>query len=235
MFDVMLVACLVLVLPAWQLWRTQRKKDKPEDVSPAGKDRLFRRNVNLVGLPLLVLWALFAWTGRPVALLGLEAPLSETGLWGIAAVCVLISGGIVGTIIWERRLDALKTAQYHAKLRKAGIVPATRRECIQFVLLMVLLGIGWELLYRGYLMLVLPPVVGTAGAVVIAALAYGAAHGYQGWKQFTGSIVSAFLFTLGYVLTGSLWWLMLLHVSLPLMALVSARMSLSTRVAANDP
>jgi membrane protease YdiL (CAAX protease family) len=74
-----------------------------------------------------------------------------------------------------------------------------------------------QLLYRGFLMLVLTP-----GAVILAALAYGAGHGYKSRGQFAGSIVSAFLFTIGYVLTGSLWWLMLLHMGLPLFGLISS-------------
>ena len=235
--DQLFVAYLVLLSPAWALWTSLGSKGEParDDTDPAAKDRRFRKNMRLVGLPLLVLWALFAWTGRPATLLGLDIPVSPSGLWGIATVCVLIAGVIVGTMIWERRLNALKTAEYHAKLRKAGILPGSRRELVQFVLLMILMGTGWELLYRGYLMLVLPPAFGTQAAVAIAALAYGAGHGYSNWKQFVGSIVAAFLFTIGYVFTGSLWWLMLLHVSLPLTGMVSAKLSLSSRVAANDP
>ena len=234
--DQIFVAYLVFLVPAWALWRSLRSRGEParDDTDAAAKDRRFWKNVRLVGLPLLALWALFAWTGRPATLLGLDIPVSSSGLWGIATVCVLMAGGIVGTMIWERRLNALKTAEYHAKLRNAGILPGSRRELVQFVLLMILIGIGWELLYRGYLMLVLPPVFGTEASVAIAALAYGVAHGFSNWKQFAGSIVAAFLFTIGYVLSGSLWWLMLLHVSLPLTGMVSARMSLSSRVAAND-
>ena len=235
--DQLFATYLLVLLPAWALWRSLRSKGEParDDADPAAKDRRFWKNVRLVGLPLLALWALFAWTGRPATLLGLDIPVSSSGLWGIASVCVLIAGAIVGTMIWESRLNALKTAEYHAKLRKAGILPGSRRELVQFVLLMILIGTGWELLYRGYLMLVLPPAFGTEAAVAITALAYGVAHGYSNWKQFVGSIVSALLFTIGYVFTGSLWWLILLHVSLPLTGLVSAKMSLSSRVAANDP
>lgn len=234
--DQIFVAYLVLLTPAWALWRSLRSRGEParDDTDPAAKDRRFWKNVRLVGLPLLALWALFAWTGRPATLLGLDIPVSSSGLWGIATVCVLMAAVIVGTMVWERRLNALKTAQYHAKLRNAGILPGSRRELVQFVLLMILMGTGWELLYRGYLMLVLPPAIGTQAAVAMAALAYGAGHGFSNWKQFVGSIVAAFLFTIGYVFTGSLWWLMLLHVSLPLTGMISARMSLSTRVAAND-
>lgn len=64
------------------------------------------------------------------------------------------------------------------------------------------IGIGWELLYRGFLLLALAPWLGTWGAVVLAAVAYGAAQGYKSPGQ----------------LTGSLWWLMLLHVAMPLTA-----------------
>ncbi len=53
-------------------------------------------------------------------------------------------------------------------------------------------------------------------SVLLPALAYGVAHGYRGRTRFIGSIVSALLFTLGFVLTRSLWWLILIHIGLPL-------------------
>ena len=51
-------------------------------------------------------------------------------------------------------------------------------------------------------------------AVCIAALTYGAAHGYKNRTQFVASVISAFVFTIAFVLTGSLWWLMLIHTAI---------------------
>jgi membrane protease YdiL (CAAX protease family) len=48
-----------------------------------------------------------------------------------------------------------------------------------------MLGAGWELLYRGFLLLVLTPSIGAWGAVAVSGLSYGAAHGYKNPKQFS--------------------------------------------------
>jgi membrane protease YdiL (CAAX protease family) len=132
----------------------------------------------------------------------------------------------VGTWIWERGLSAEKRDKYHAEIESHDMVPRTRRDMVTFVALMLLLGAGWELLYRGYLMLVLAPLLGTTGAVIVAVVAYGAAHGYKTRGQFIASIVSAFLFTLGYVLTHSLWWLIVIHILLPLYGTASGYITL---------
>lgn len=69
----------------------------------------------------------------------------------------------------------------------------------------------------------LHPITGLSGAVVIAALAYGAAHGFKTAKQFVASIVSALAFTVGYAMTSNLWWLMLLHIGLMLLGALASR------------
>jgi membrane protease YdiL (CAAX protease family) len=78
-------------------------------------------------------------------------------------------------------------------------------------------GVAWEVLFRGYLLWALTPRVGIVGAVFVASVAYGVAHGYKSPRQFTSSLVSALLFTIAYALTHSLWWLMLIHGGLPVM------------------
>ena len=83
-------------------------------------------------------------------------------------------------------------------------MPRTGTELWQFMLMTFVLGAGWELLYRGFLLLVLAPMAGIAGAVILSSLAYGLAHGYQGPKQLAASIASAFVFTIGFALTQSL-------------------------------
>jgi membrane protease YdiL (CAAX protease family) len=71
--------------------------------------------------------------------------------------------------------------------------------------------VGWEILYRGFLLWFLSPYIGIAGAICLASFAYGLARGYQGRRQLVGSIASAFAFTVAFAITRSLWWLMLLH------------------------
>lgn len=80
---------------------------------------------------------------------------------------------------------------------------------------------GWEILYRGFILL-LTPNTGLPIAITISALAYGIAHGYRSPKQLIASIVSAFAFTIAYALTHSLWWLIVIHAGLPLSAVPAA-------------
>jgi membrane protease YdiL (CAAX protease family) len=228
MLDLMFAGYLLFILPGLQLWKTLRKKKKdaqPDDA--ATRKAAFFRNMRFILAPLLVLAALLAWTGRGPGVLGLDVPVSALGLWCLLAVVLLLLAMVVGTYVWERGLDAAKTAKYHADLRALDNVPTSRTDMCSTVLLVFCMGIGWELLYRGFLMLVLPPLTGVAGAVILSSLAYGMGHGYHSPKQFAGSIVSAFLFTLGFVFTHSLWWLMLLHVMLPVTGIFGAYSALN--------
>lgn len=207
--ELLLALYLVIVLPGHALWRSKRK-GRPRRARITG----YRWSTLHIGLLLTALTALMWQSGRPVQQLGLALP--RAGWWGLALAVILLSALIGGGKLWERRLSGDKLAEHQARTERASeSMPRTREELNAFLVLAFCIGCGWELLYRGFLMMVLGPLTGTATAVILAAVAYGAAHGYQGRGQFVGSIVSAFLFTIGYVMTDSLWWLMLIHTALP--------------------
>lgn len=67
------------------------------------------------------------------------------------------------------------------------------------------------------------PNTGVPLAVVLAALAYGAAHGYHNPRYLFGSIAMASGFATAYALTGSLWWLIVLHASVPVSMVYTVR------------
>jgi membrane protease YdiL (CAAX protease family) len=235
MLDWILAAYLLFVLPGMQLWKSLRKKTKdPNSDDPAARKARFWKNMRFILTPVMVMAILLAWSGRGPAAIGLDMPVSIVGQWALLGVVVLFTLPYLVGLVWKRKKSEEEEAKELADLQALELVPKSRTELGAFVLLMFCIGTGWELLYRGFLMLVLPPVTGLAGAVILSALAYGIGHGYQNWKQFTGSIVSAFLFTLGYVLTYSLWWLMLLHVALPLFGILNAYFAInkSRKVAA---
>lgn len=92
------------------------------------------------------------------------------------------------------------------------MLPRTAVELRWATVFVVAAGTGWEILYRGFLLWVLIPLIGVVGAVCVAAIAYGLAHGFKSRGQLIGSLGMSFAFTVAFALTGSLWWLMLLHV-----------------------
>lgn len=208
--ELLLALYLLLVLPAHAVWRSRRP---PRDRS---RVQIYLSNITRQALLLLALAACAAWSGYTARQMGLAWPPGTAGAWGLLAAVIGVVALQVAVAVRERRMTADKRAASEAAMREQKALPSTPREMAVFAVLSVLLGAGWELLYRGFLLLVLTPVTGTVGAVTLSALAYGMGHGYNGLKPFIGSIVAAFAFTLAYVGTGSLWWLMLVHTALPL-------------------
>ncbi len=210
-FDLLLAVYLLLVLPCQALWRSLR---------PSGRPRVpllqrYRKNIVSIAIALAVLAVSMCWNGRSPADLGLELPLSGTGLWCLVISALALLAAHFGSQLWERNMAPDKRAAQQAKLRTQlqanDLMPRSVEELRAFAVLSLFVGCGWELLYRGFLLLVLPPLTGIAGALILSAVAYGAAHGYTSVKQFTAGVVSALVLTIAYALSHSLWWLMLIH------------------------
>lgn len=90
------------------------------------------------------------------------------------------------------------------------------------------------MLYRGFLLAVLIPHIGALAAISSAALAYGLAHGYKSPRQLIGT-VAAFIFTIAYYLTESLWWPMLIHAGMGMLVALAAYKVASSSHSAHAP
>lgn len=228
LLDLLLVLYLLILSPGRDLWRSMRPPGRPS------APRLQRYRKNIAGIAIL-LAALVASTwahGRTAADLGLAMPLSGVGLWCLGISATVLLALCIGGEIWERGLApdkrAAQQASIKARLESTDSLPRTHEELRLFAVQTLFVACGWELLYRGFLLLVLAPVTGVPGAVILSAMAYGAGHGYRNIKQFSANIVSAFMFTIAYALTHSLWWLMLIHIAMGMLgAIASARASRS--------
>jgi membrane protease YdiL (CAAX protease family) len=153
-------------------------------------------------------------TGLTPERLGLGWPPPPAGQIGFA-LAALILGGLAVAV------SLIAPSKSPGEQATIGELPDGRRETGLFLIFSVAAGFGWELLYRGFLLWWLTPMIGLAGAVCAASLAYGVAHGWKNWRHGLGSIGSAFLFTIGFAITGSLWWLIAVHTGLPLVALLA--------------
>lgn len=215
MLDHILALILVVVVPASALWRS--RMGRSTEAARGSKVVRYRKTIiTVVGLlALLVLdWRI---TGRTVELLGLGFPATRPALIGLAIATLLLA--MLAAYIFRNPAPA----DVDAALTSYELMPQTPAEVRLFLLLALALGFGWEVLYRGFLLFYLPPAIGLPAAVVTSAIAYGAAHGFDGPKQFAASIATAFAFAGGYVLTENLWWLIVLHTGLPLLGLATSR------------
>lgn len=217
MINILLATYLLIISPALNLYRSLRpKRDKP---TRALMPRYWSMSCQVLTL-LAVLWAGSWQAGYTLQDLGFDLPLSKAGVWGLCFT-VLLFGSLwtVGYIIERRKTPQVRAENERKLLDSSFPWPRNGRETLAFVTSMSLMTGAWEILYRGFVLLLLTPSVGMPLAIAISAFSYGIAHGCTNPKQLIASIVSAFVFTTAYAMTHSLWWLMAIHAGLPLVAL----------------
>ncbi len=197
----------VLVLPLFSIFNGRVIARAPDASLIPRYAQTIARGV-IVTLLLLGLWR---WTGRPLATLGLDIPVGESGLimLGAVALAALVLGGqlvFLLKITKPARLAALRS-----QVRDLKILPRNTRELFVFLIVAMMAGIWEELLYRGFLLWFLEPYITLWGAAAVSTAVFALGHIYQGWKGLPRAGGLGLLFAVGYVFSGSLWWLIALH------------------------
>lgn len=214
MLNILLAAYLLIVSPAFNLWRSLR----PKSNKPLRSLMLRYWSMSWQPLVLLaVLWAGSWQAGYSLRDIGFDIPLSRAGFWGIC-FAVLPLGGLwlVANVIEQRKTPEARAESERKVLDSSFPWPRNGSEILAFIMSMSIMTAAWEILYRGFILLLLTPHTGLPLAIAVSALAYGIGHGYKNPKQLFASIVSAFVFTIAYAMTHSLWWLIVIHAGLPL-------------------
>jgi membrane protease YdiL (CAAX protease family) len=185
----------------------------------------------------LALLAWWQWAARPLPVLGVVLP-EGAGAWWTLLLC---TGGIGFFARQARTVAASPDAQ--AGLRKQlesqpnvrMILPVTVREARVFGGVAITAGICEEVLYRGYLLWYLQSLGLGRGAVVVAIVAFGIAHAYQGIRGIVGSGVTGAVAMGLYLLTGSLVAPIVLHATVDLAnGLMACRVLQHTETAASS-
>lgn len=206
--DLLIVALALFVMPALSLMNGRKLAREAQD-----SRRLIPRYLQIIARGLLFAGIVSAawWVqGRPFGALGLGPHL---GIWdyGGFALALLIGAGMTAQIFGLASAPDEKIAQAMKAVNSVKITPNTRGELALFMVMSLSAGFWEELVYRGFLIWFLVPLTGVAGAVVISALIFGLAHLYQGARGFVTSAVLGLIFAALYLLTASLWWLMVVH------------------------
>ena len=206
MLDHILAIFLLIVVPIRALWRS-----RPGRPASGTKITRYISTIGLVTGLLALLATSWLMTGRSAQALGLAAPTSTPSLIGLGIAVVIFTALFLGK---NKKPKPSQMGEIEAA--KRALFPETPKGTRLFLGLCLAVGGGWEILYRGFLLYYLPSMAGLFGAIIIAAVAYGAAHGFKNGRQFVGSIVSALAFTIAYIATSNLWWLMLIHIGVML-------------------
>lgn len=157
--------------------------------------------------------ALLGWwilAGRNLTTIGL-VPAAAGWQWlaiglGVAAVAFQI---------WQM-VSVLRSPHQLAKVRDqmgelSDLAPQSAREDRLFGLVSITAGVCEEILYRGLLLAVLVPVVGTWPAVLLSSLIFGLGHAYQGATGIAKTTFVGLILAVLAVFSGSIFVPMLLH------------------------
>ena len=109
-----------------------------------------------------------------------------------------------------------------------SLMPQDAQEEATFSWLSITAGICEEILYRGFVLVVLTPLLGTVGAVAVSSIVFGLGHAYQGVGGFAKTSAVGFALAGLTLLSGSLWIPMVVHAALDLNAGYLARRCLVT-------
>lgn len=99
-----------------------------------------------------------------------------------------------------------------------ALIPSSRGEKWGFAGLSVCAGFGEEITYRGYVLAMLVPLLGTFGGVAVSSAVFGVLHTYQGVQGVLRTAVLGAVMATGFLATGSLWPVVLAHVLFDILA-----------------
>lgn len=209
--DHTMTAVLAVLFPAfaalrWREMRARLRADPERWRIPA-----YRGTIMVQWM--LTLCALTVWYahGRDWSALGLGRIVIDTRFY-IAAAAV---SAVMIFFSWQLR-SIRKSAEAQAQVREqvkgvSEILPQTDKQFGWFVALSITAGICEEILFRGWLYWWLSQYMPMWAALIVASVAFGAAHAYQGIGGVLKTGVAGLVFGGLYLLSGSLWLSILLH------------------------
>jgi membrane protease YdiL (CAAX protease family) len=175
-----LAILVAIVYPLLGLRRFRRIEHLPDPLPSRTRTRLYWNVIasqwTLVAFTALLL----AWGGRSLADLG-------QSLGPRPGMTLGVSAGVIGlfavlSLFTTRQLQRATRSDLPRRMQKAGkILPQTNGERAWFVGVAITAGICEEILYRGYLPWFVAGWVGSPEVgYVVAAIAFGLGHAYQG-------------------------------------------------------
>ena len=217
-FDHILVAFLFLVQPVLSVIDYRKLTSQLEAGDPTARLRFYRGCIAWSWGLTLAIAALWLAYKRSLGQLGFGLE-TGTGFWIGLALTVVACGVLIGQAIVMRRTPERLQSMAKGLEPVKELLPHTDREARGYAALSITAGICEEIIYRGYLMLYITSVLAIEAmwpAALLSSLGFGLGHTYQGPKGVLKVILLGLVFAGLYMLTGSIWLLIVLHAVLDL-------------------
>lgn len=219
--DFLLLGIVFIGLPAWSLVASRWYAQKPAHWTRLAKYWLIAIRGTLLSALVIVAW----WkAGRAFSVLGLHVPVRTAGRVGFLVDIAIIVYYLVSVQFRRRSPNQLAATQ--ERLRRLGsydMLPQTRAEFAMYPIVVITGSTCEELLYRGYLLGGLSPLLGAGAAVLCSSALFGLGHLYQGRIGVLRTTVIGLVFGVAFAVTHSLWWLMIAHTCANMSGVLLAR------------
>ena len=216
LLDHLITIVLVAGLPLYSARSLPGAKARIESGEPGARRRLHWENCRMQWVLTAVVLGGWWYAAHPWAQLGLSIQLTWQ-FWVVLAIAVAYSAAMAAQCVAALRTPESRHKGRAAFGEAAFIMPHSRGEMRSYMVLAVTAGVCEELLYRAFLIWYVTQFTGTtalglAAAVTISSIAFGAGHLYQG--PVGAGKTAGFAAVAGtlYVISGSVWIVMALHV-----------------------
>lgn len=212
--DIAMLAIIVIGLPL-EAWLTLDKgRAELASGKPEARVKHYTQTIQLlwgISLPILVIWAA---SGRDWGALGFQI---ETGMmamagWGLAALVALFFVSQYTMVVRSESMRHQLRDGMAANKIMSNFMPQTEAERRVFNLMGISAGIAEEIVFRGFLIWAFSSFLPIWAAAGLALAVFTALHMYQGLSQLPAIFVLGALVTLVYLLSGSLWPAIAVHV-----------------------
>ena len=211
--DHLFVALFAVVYPLVGFISFRRLLRRIAAGQPLDRHKLYRDTIAGHWLLLAIAVLIWAGAGRNWTSLGMGLQTDQNFLAG----ALLVAAGIGILLSQVSRIAQLQQSAIDRLRRQFGslapLVPQNGSELARFYVVSLTAGVVEEVLWRGFLIWYLTQQLPLWMAAVLSALGFGVAHAYQGPENITRiTVVGAGLVGL-YLLSGSIWLSIVLHVA----------------------
>jgi membrane protease YdiL (CAAX protease family) len=155
-------------------------------------------------IPFIVLVFLYR---KPISQYGFAGDhIRESILWWLLAAALVIP---VSFLAAAQKKNLEMYPQIRVERWSAGLLVTSALSWITYL-------IGYEFMFRGFLLFSCMESFGFWPAIIINLGLYSLAHIYKGWRETIGSLFIGFLFCYLTLYLGSIWFAVLVHITMAL-------------------
>ena len=214
LLDHLIVFVFSIIYPAYDLfYSTPKFKKNVMGNKPNIRIQEYQKGIAWIWILSILALIIWKYNDRALVKLGLDISIG----WSVWLGLVLLILGLFYILYIYNSIkndtDQRSSIMTKMNVSEASIyLPRTKDDFIWFTLVSISAGICEELLFRGFLIWYINEFSSTLIAIILSSILFGIAHSYQGWKGVIQSGLTGLVLAVIYVLTGSLWIPIALHI-----------------------